>query len=733
MNIPCNLVLKSCLPCNDDPIANLSAEAPDVDVFTGFNDYFGKPPVGTLYAQIGCKRICYSEVSQEEADECALLQAQECVWPTWQGPPDPPRPPGPGGDDDPPDDPPLPNRNPLPTFRNTEQCCTADCPDGQPFLKCQAGGTVGDLSQALANAKALSLACKKANQQKLCFVSTPPGGCVSQGYSSQLLVAGGTPFGLDHESGYIWVLVGSLPPGLDLDGGTGIISGTPLLAGSYLFEVDVFDAAGNFGSHVFTMCVGEITTTSLGDATIGASYSQGLTFEPTDVTDEEWTITSGDLPAGLSLSTAGVISGTPTAAGTALFTVQAAGTCFGAAISCLRSFSLEVISCTIGCVNQLTIPVAANDEWPHCTAYANNVGLIFGGAGDGITAGVIHVIDPILLAIVNIIILPAANSVQAMLYHPFTERLIAAAVGIAPGTIDLLVVNPTTLLLENAVAVAGNTPQMALDTQHNRVYMGTNSVPCALYSFDVVTQAATQVAVGASTLGAVAYSPDDDYIFGALDSNLVNIYEAETFLFLGSLAVVGGQPTNLAYCPTNRCLYASVFNLSLLRVWKLDNDFVTTTTVNFVIPATGLNVQIDVGTTSGMVVHRSITVDGALYTVISVDGPTQATIQNVTGTPGATVTSPASVQYQGILQLADIIMPENASGLVYDANFNRLIVGAFAFNGVRIVDPTTQSLECSILTAGMGPRFTTVGNSTCTAFIPTFSVPGTDNAYHAII
>ena len=37
-----------------------------------------------------------------------------------------------------------------------------------------------------------------------------------------------------------------------------------------------------------------------------------------------WTVTTGNLPAGLTLSTGGVISGTPSAAGTSNFTVQVA-------------------------------------------------------------------------------------------------------------------------------------------------------------------------------------------------------------------------------------------------------------------------------------------------------------------------------------------------------------------------------------------------------------------------
>jgi len=65
-----------------------------------------------------------------------------------------------------------------------------------------------------------------------------------------------------------------------------------------------------------------ITTTTLPNGTVGTAYSQILTASgDTPIT---WTRDSGTLPGGLTLSSAGVISGTPTTAGTFTFTVKAA-------------------------------------------------------------------------------------------------------------------------------------------------------------------------------------------------------------------------------------------------------------------------------------------------------------------------------------------------------------------------------------------------------------------------
>ena len=69
-----------------------------------------------------------------------------------------------------------------------------------------------------------------------------------------------------------------------------------------------------------------ITTQSLPDGTEGTSYSQTLTA--TGTAPFTWDVSSGSLPAGLSLNEdTGVVSGTPTTAGTSTFTVTASNVC----------------------------------------------------------------------------------------------------------------------------------------------------------------------------------------------------------------------------------------------------------------------------------------------------------------------------------------------------------------------------------------------------------------------
>ncbi|HRJ52820.1 MAG TPA: cellulase family glycosylhydrolase [Candidatus Thiothrix moscowensis] len=65
----------------------------------------------------------------------------------------------------------------------------------------------------------------------------------------------------------------------------------------------------------------DITTTSLTAGTAGTAYSAQASASG-GTSPYTWSLAAGSLPTGLSLSTAGIISGTPTTAGTASFSVK---------------------------------------------------------------------------------------------------------------------------------------------------------------------------------------------------------------------------------------------------------------------------------------------------------------------------------------------------------------------------------------------------------------------------
>ncbi|MFN0169433.1 MAG: putative Ig domain-containing protein [Bryobacteraceae bacterium] len=144
-----------------------------------------------------------------------------------------------------------------------------------------------------------------------------PGGVVSRPYSFALVAAGGFP-------PYVFNQVdGALPAGVSLNS-SGVVSGTPTAGGGFVVQVRVTDARGNTASRSFDLTVTvapTITTRTIPNGSINQPYS--VAFAAAGGTQPfEWRISSGIAPPGLTLSSAGVLSGTPTAAGPFALVVQ---------------------------------------------------------------------------------------------------------------------------------------------------------------------------------------------------------------------------------------------------------------------------------------------------------------------------------------------------------------------------------------------------------------------------
>ena len=153
-----------------------------------------------------------------------------------------------------------------------------------------------------------------------------PAGTVGTAYSTTITAIGGTT-----PLKAVTITNGSLPGGLTFNATTGAITGTPTAAGSFSFTVQVTDTS----SIPFTASALETITIStpvtpltvIGGAppagTVGTAYTTSLSAIGGTL-PYTWSVVSGGLPAGLSLSpTTGIISGTPTTVGISIFTAQA--------------------------------------------------------------------------------------------------------------------------------------------------------------------------------------------------------------------------------------------------------------------------------------------------------------------------------------------------------------------------------------------------------------------------
>ncbi|WP_354687682.1 putative Ig domain-containing protein [Cupriavidus necator] len=147
------------------------------------------------------------------------------------------------------------------------------------------------------------------------------------------------------------VSAGALPPGLTLNGSTGAITGTTAAGGTYNFTIQASDSGGFSGSRAYTVTIGAptiaVNPATLPAATVATAYSQAITAA-NGTAPYAFAVTSGALPAGMTLSAGGVLAGTPTAGGTYNFVVSATDSSTGTGpYSGSRAYTLSVGAATV--------------------------------------------------------------------------------------------------------------------------------------------------------------------------------------------------------------------------------------------------------------------------------------------------------------------------------------------------------------------------------------------------
>jgi large repetitive protein len=195
----------------------------------------------------------------------------------------------------------------------------------------------------------------------------PPAGWTNTVYSYQLTATGGiTP--------YTWSLAsGALPPGILLSP-AGTLSGTSTATGSYGFTVKVADANGQAASQATSIVIGQGVSTTFSappGAVVGVAYSDPLTATG-GTAPYTWSVNTGTLPPGITLSTAGVLAGTPTTAGSYPFTVNVVDQNNGIATASITlvvttagltiALSADTASTTPGSVVHYTITVTNSGQ-----------------------------------------------------------------------------------------------------------------------------------------------------------------------------------------------------------------------------------------------------------------------------------------------------------------------------------------------------------------------------------
>ncbi len=169
---------------------------------------------------------------------------------------------------------------------------------------------------------------------------TLPIGKVGVAYTQQLTATGGT-------GPYVFrVVSGTLPAGLTLTTG-GLLSGTPTTAGSSTVTIQATDGNGCPGTITYTMVIAGAScpVITLAPSTspagfLGAAYSQQITATG-GTAPYTFSVSSGTLPAGLTLSPGGLLSGTPTTIASSTVVIQVTD---GSGCPGLITYTIAIVS-----------------------------------------------------------------------------------------------------------------------------------------------------------------------------------------------------------------------------------------------------------------------------------------------------------------------------------------------------------------------------------------------------
>jgi hypothetical protein len=155
----------------------------------------------------------------------------------------------------------------------------------------------------------------------IAVLAPPSANCVSIAAVQGVAIAPATMTGSGGAGGPYTFTATGLPAGLTISS-SGTISGTPSVSGTFSYTVTVKDQAGNTGTVNCSVTVAPPPTATC----VSITAVQGVAIAPVAMTGSggsggPYTFTATGLPAGLTISSSGTISGTPTVSGTFSYTV----------------------------------------------------------------------------------------------------------------------------------------------------------------------------------------------------------------------------------------------------------------------------------------------------------------------------------------------------------------------------------------------------------------------------
>jgi len=280
----------------EDPTPGFRSETPDAATFYAFDfgTYLDPPPLGSAWNDESLPGFAQSSLSQQDANQQAinasLTNTNNQIIPAGA-------------------------TGPAPLFGNDQQGSTVVCPGGVPFTWIMPAGEVLAYSKAIANAEAASIAANSAVTEAICLSNLSATAC---GLGNFFL--GAVTFTAPPTQPVTFTISsGQLPPGMVLttlpNNGGCTISGVATGAGIFSFTLQASNLDGTFMARTYTISVLAIVNLSgMPGAEIGVPYNYQISAAY-GTAPYSFAIVGGSLPTGLSMTSAGLISGTPTHTG----------------------------------------------------------------------------------------------------------------------------------------------------------------------------------------------------------------------------------------------------------------------------------------------------------------------------------------------------------------------------------------------------------------------------------
>ena len=585
-----------------------------------------------------------------------------------------------------------------------------------------------------------------------------PDGYVKIPYSEPIPLAGGTtPYACTLAGG------GALPAGLSLSSGC-IVSGVPTTAGTFTFNVTGTDASSPqetiTGPVTITIHPGLTISPTLPSGTVSTPYSQtvGVSGGTAPYT---CTITSGTLPAGLSMNSSCLVSGTPTLAGSATVTVTASDS------GNPKQMAVGPVNITINNPVTTTLTLTSPPNGTVDIPYNGSVGV---GGGNGPYTCIITGLPAGLTATGCVITGTPATAGNYPLMVTATDSTGATTTGtvsliIGPPTATLTLSNPpagtVNVAYTGGVGVSGGTTPYTCSitglptglTSNNCAITGTptsaGTYPLTVTATDstaptkLTTTGTVQLVIGAPTALTLSNPPagtvDIPYtgsvgVGGGTAPYTCSITGLPTGLTSNSCAIIGTPAT------------AGTYTLNVTATDSSSPTKLTTTgTVQLVIgaPTAILTLSNPPAGTVNVVYTGSVGVNGGTppYTCSITGLPTGLTSNNcaISGTPttagtypltvtATDSTSPTKLTTTGTVQLViNGITPLALNGTLPNATLGVAYSSTLTASGG--ISPYTYTVTSGSLPPGLtlGSSTGTVSGTPTTVGAYSFTITATDS------